>query len=337
MHLKQKYKNLLYKLGLIICVFGFIILLINLIQNNKLNFEILETFYTTNGTNGTTINIANNKKSITLNEIKPLQNTEIKPLQNTLLNSNILKLSSVAILGTGRNIEKYLPTTFEKIKMIRDCFTSSNIVIFENDSNDKTLEMLQNWAKDDPTIEIITEKNIQGLRTHRLAYGRNKILQKVLPLNTEYIVIIDLDEVNETLTRDAFLSSFSYPDNDSNYDWAVMTANQSRLYYDLWALRTFDEWMPFDCWGDCLYKLNKNVKWCVDDRYKNINENDKPILVKSAFGGLGIYKTKYLKNCSYDGGKDNYELCEHVKLHEDIIRNGGTIYINPKMINSIGK
>jgi len=245
--------------------------------------------------------------------------------------------SSVTILGTARNIEKFLPTTFKKIKMIRDCFKSSNVIIFENDSDDKTLEMLQNWANNDSTIDIITEKGVKGLRTQRLAYGRNKLLQKSLQLNTDYIVILDLDDVNDTLTRDAFLSSFAYPDNDGNYDWAVMTANQSKLYYDLWALRTVDDWMPFDCWGDCVHKQNKGVKWCVDDRFKHIEEHDKPILVKSAFGGLGIYKTKYLQNCTYDGGKDNYELCEHVKLHEDIMRNGGKIYINPKMINSIGK
>jgi hypothetical protein len=43
-----------------------------------------------------------------------------------------------------------------------------------------------------------------------------------------------------------------------------------------------------------------------------------------------------LNNCKYDGGAGNKELCEHVAFHDDIIKNGGKIYINPKMINTVG-
>ena len=58
------------------------------------------------------------------------------------------------------------------------------------------------------------------------------------------------------------------------------------------------------------------------------------IEVKSCFGGLGIYKTKFIKNCKYYGGEDtDNEVCEHVAFNECIYANGGKLFINPKMIN----
>lgn len=234
------------------------------------------------------------------------------------------KLSSVVIIGTARNIEKYVHISINKIKMMMSLFNESHVIIYENDSEDRTLEMLMKFEITTPNVRIITEKNVPGSRTQRLAHGRNTLMQEALKLNTEYIVMIDLDDVNVSLTATDFLSSFQYKD----VDWAVMTANQNTKYYDLWALRTYDNWMPFDCW-ECT--KSDTVDNCVNNRFKKIDKNENLILVKSAFGGLGIYKTKYIKpEFKYDGD----DKCEHVSFHDSIVANGGKIYINPKMINS---
>ena len=140
-----------------------------------------------------------------------------------------------------------------------------------------------------------------------------------------------MDDVNHGLTKDAFLSSFEYK------DWAVMTANQSQEYYDKWALRTYDDWMPFDLWY-CYNHEGKGAEYCLDRGAKNVPKNKEPILVKSAFGGLGIYKTKYLESVKYRGNGSNedvvsFDICEHVPLNNEISKKGGKIYINPKMIN----
>lgn len=69
--------------------------------------------------------------------------------------------STVTIVGTARNIE-----------MIANLFIRSNIIIYENNSSDNTLEILNKWSDESPlNVEIISEKNIPGLRTHRLAKG----------------------------------------------------------------------------------------------------------------------------------------------------------------------
>lgn len=248
-------------------------------------------------------------------------------------NRNITKLpnvSSVVLIGTARDIEGFLPTTFKNIQMICDCFKKSNIIIYENDSKDKTLELLQNWSLTKKNVNIISEKNVPGLRTHRLSHGRNIIMDKALALKSDYIVVMDLDNVNDKLTKDAFLSSFKFP----NLDWAVMTANQYKKFYDVWALRTYDDWMPFD-YVECIIEKN-DLNYCHRNRVKHIDKNKELISVKSAFSGLGIYKTKYIEKCKYYGGSGTKEICEHVPFNECIIKNGGKIYINPKMINSNG-
>ena len=238
------------------------------------------------------------------------------------------KLSSVVIIGTARNIDKYLAVTINKIKTIMGLFSESYVIIYENDSTDRTLEILHKFQASTPNVRIISEKNVPGLRTQRLSYGRNLLMNEALKMKTEYIVIMDLDDVNSKLTATSFLTSFEYKD----LDWAVMTANQNDKYYDLWALLTYDNWMPFDCW-ECT--KHDTVDNCVNSRFKKIGTDNELILVKSAFGGLGIYKTKYLKpTYKYDGGSGTQELCEHVTFNKAITKDGGKIYINPKMINN---
>jgi len=243
--------------------------------------------------------------------------------------SQDMMYSSATIVGTARDIEKYLPTTIKKIELISNTFKKVNIIIYENDSIDNTLKILNNWKLNSKyDIKIISETNIPGKRTHRLSYARNLLLDEALKLNNYYLIVIDLDDVNSSLTIDNFLSSFSYEN-----DWACLCANQKDKYYDLWALRTKDDWMNFDCW-QCFNEKN-DIDFCVKSREKNLPVQKKLIEVESCFGGLAIYKTKYLRNCKYYGGKDDFETCEHVNFNNDIRnKNNGTIFINTNMINS---
>lgn len=252
---------------------------------------------------------------------------------NIVENIENIKLSSVAIVGTARDISSHLDKTIEIIDMISSLFDKYYIIIYENDSNDNTLKKLYEWKSKNDKVEIITETGVTGDRTERLAHGRNILLKKVLEKEVEYMIVIDLDEVNHGLTKEAFLSSFEY----DNLEWAAMTANQTGYYYDLWALRTYDDWMQFD-FVYCKDHEGKNYEYCQGKRVKNIPKDDEPILVQSAFGGLGIYKTKYLKNVEYRGKGSNEDvssflICEHVSLNKGISKKGGKIYINPKMIN----
>jgi hypothetical protein len=236
----------------------------------------------------------------------------------------------IIIVGCARNIEKYLYKSLNKINMIKNLFKSSKVFIYENDSTDKTLEILKDWENKN-IIKLFTEKNVPGKRTERLAHGRNILYNEAMKYDFDLLIVMDLDNVIELLSEKSILSCFYIKE-----DWAMIGANQLGNYYDLWALRTYDDWMPFDCW-ECVRNNPINMYYCVNSRYKNIPINSNIIKVKSCFGGFAIYKRKYLNNCSYGNGLQGnvhkYELCEHVPFNECIIKNGGYIYINPKLIN----
>lgn len=96
------------------------------------------------------------------------------------LNINNLPLPyDVIIVGCARNIESHLSNTKEKLEMIKSLFKSSKIIIYENDSTDKTLYILTQWNKDN-FIQLITEKDVKGIRTERLAYARNLLYNEAV-------------------------------------------------------------------------------------------------------------------------------------------------------------
>ena len=64
------------------------------------------------------------------------------------------------------------------------------------------------------------------------------------------------------------------------------------------------------------------------------NFNERFINVKSAFGGLGIYKLEKILEFSYESF--NGTTCEHVKFNKDINDKYGKLYIDQKLINSYG-
>jgi hypothetical protein len=59
-----------------------------------------------------------------------------------------------------------------------------------------------------------------------------------------------------------------------------------------------------------------------------------PIEVKSAFGGLAIYKTRFLKGARCGYSERGVPDCEHVSLHREIRNRGGRLFILPSLRNS---
>lgn len=239
----------------------------------------------------------------------------------------------IAIVGCARDIEKHLPNVKEKLEMIKTLFRSSKIIIYENDSSDKTLEILSTWNNEN-FIKLITEKNVKGIRTERLAYARNLLYKEAMKHNFDLLIVIDLDNVINDLSKESIMSCFN---KEIVEDWAMLGANQTVNYYDMFALRTFDNWMDIDLMK-CRHIDKLPEHFCLTDRYKNIQKNNKLLEVKSCFGGTAIYKRQYLSNCNYGKGfqmkgDEKIEFCEHVDFNEGVIKNGGKIYINPKFIN----
>jgi hypothetical protein len=255
---------------------------------------------------------------------------------------NYKKYNKVIICGCARDVEKYLSKILIKIDDITKLFNDYYIIIYENDSKDNTQQILLDYKKKHKNkCHMIIENNVNNkypLRTHRLAHARNTILDYIydnkLDKRFDYYLNMDLDDVNLNLD----VNSIKRVLNDK-LDWDVVSANQLNRYYDYWALRTtkYNE----NCWdnGLCSKKKETLDNWFDIKNKKNINIDNPPLKVLSAFGGLAIYKMNKIKNCRYNGIYNNdytKEDCEHVIFHREIRKKnlGDKQYIVPYLTNN---
>jgi hypothetical protein len=228
--------------------------------------------------------------------------------------------------GTCRNVSQYIAKNLDNINNAGSKFNSFVLIIYENDSNDGTRNILLN-RKQQNYIYLFEDNVMEKRRTMRLQNGRNKILQEMKKMNHKnqytYFIMLDMDE---TTVGGSFVNTLDtcfvkYPLET----WDVLTGNQCNLYYDLWALRKSGV-IDYDCWrhdGSKTEEVNhllSSLKFTVRDEL---------IPVDSAFGGIAVYKISSIENCVYVGEyKDGSEKCEHVEFHKSIRENGGKIFIN---------
>ena len=258
----------------------------------------------------------------------------------------IMNQSSIIICSIVRDCNKSLKKNIPVIEKIRSHFKSSNIIIFENDSIDGTLQTLEQWSRDCSSVNIQSINNNQPTIPEKCSNGVNKYYSysriskmsgfrnnyfKILNdsnIVSDFVLIIDLDIGK--INIDGIAHSFGL----SNH-WDVVCANGysyspflKKRYHDTYAL----------------VELGKEDEIQTEEI---INENRAiwsfmktglPLIpVYSAYGGLSIYHYNVLKNKRYSVLKNNDKRvevrCEHFSLcHE--IRNSGfsRIYINPNMI-----
>jgi hypothetical protein len=238
---------------------------------------------------------------------------------------NKMKQYNVIFAGACRSVEPHIQNILNHIEKCGKKFNDYSVIIYENDSSDKTREIL-NENKRNNYHYIFEDKILEPKRTKRLERARNIILDKAREINKnkyyQYLIILDMDDVND---KGKFVETI---DNCFlTEDWDVMTANQKGLYYDLWALRNKD--LDYDCWME----LDNDKQPC--DKFKIKYNSNELIEVDSAFGGTAIYKLSAIPDvCYYNGEHPNgKEKCEHVDFNKCIKNHGGKIFINPDFIN----
>jgi hypothetical protein len=245
------------------------------------------------------------------------------------------------IAGVVRNGEKTIVNEIMHLANVFRNFSNLQWFLVESDSDDQTLQKLKELSNAMPNFRYLSVGSLiekMPSRLVRLAYCRNLYLDELsnnsIYQDIEYLVVADLDNMNPLLTEEAVLSCWKYE------NWGACCANQRGPYYDLGALRHPD-WMPNDCWRhyQFLLKHMKSVDKAMETAiYANmivISEESDWIEVDSAFGGIAIYPIDALGHARYAGhdslGRDSVD---HIGLHEGIRKNGYSIYINPRLINT---
>ena len=250
------------------------------------------------------------------------------------------KKNKFLITGTIRDgektIEKNINVLINAFKGVKEL----SWLFIESDSNDKTIQILKTLSKNIPDFDFITLGNLSKSiprRVPRIAVCRNKYIDEIKNNSKyklkDYIVVADIDGMNELTSSDGIASCFI------REDWDACAANHLGPYYDIYALRHKD-WCPGDCWKEFAF-YRKNGQY-IEKAYKNALESkmitipvdSEWIEVNSAYGGLTIYKKESMLLGKYGGVDDNGDdICDSVVLHKTMRENGKKIFINPKLIN----
>lgn len=238
-----------------------------------------------------------------------------------------MKKFNVIFGGACRNVEPFISKVLDNLEICGKKFNKYCIVIYENDSHDKTREILLEKKKENYTY--IFEDNIEEpSRTKRLENGRNKVIDTIRKINENkdyhFFINLDMDNVNY---QGKFIESIE--NCFINESWDVLFANQIGEYYDIWALRK-ENYFNEDCWLEPKNDLSNEILKSRPDFKSN-----KLIEVNSAFGGTAIYRLSSLPDkCRYNGTHTSgSEKCEHVDFNECIKSNGGKLYINTSFYN----
>ena len=260
--------------------------------------------------------------------------------------SKLYQYEKVLIVGTGKNIAPYAKETLQQVDRIGQLFSNYSVIFFTDSNDDDTESILQAYVNQSPhTRTLIVNKNNPGIRTERIAFARNALMQEAYTkglLDSHPIVIqVDMDDIltahpiDQTLISNSLLKL-------NQYD--VICSNNYGLYYDRWALRT-------DLSSEnCVKKktCNQDLSHWFGSRLRNANHIDSSmemLPVQSCFGGFAIYKSSTIKLCMQTGkclyqGRQNglfkSKDCEHVYFNQALRQYANAkIAIDPQL--KIGK
>lgn len=261
-----------------------------------------------------------------------------------------LSESTVIICGIVRNAEYGLIHNIPVINKFTALCKNYQIFIYENDSIDKTKELLNSWKQKYPQNIFVQSNNFDSSNTipppqkqhkvnpffshkriDKMATLRNNYMQYInhLDMQADYVMIVDLDVAQ--LYLEGILSSFN-----NKMEWDAVCANGyslspklRRRYHDTYALTLWEE-------RDEPQTEEKIKKYA--DLFGKLKENDNWVRIASGFGGLAIYKYEAVKGLFYTvpalkNDDSRVEVkCEHFSLYKEMVKRGFThFYINPAM------
>lgn len=262
------------------------------------------------------------------------------------LGRKILANSNLIICSIVRDCEMNLKKNIKTINELCDLTSNSQVIIFENDSKDKTKDILQKWSSERSNIHIDLRdlKNGKTIPHHtngsvnpyysrsrieKMANYRNQYIDYIKKFNIigDYLIVVDLDVASIDLN--GVIDSFG-----QEIEWDAICANGyskspklSKRYHDTYALVELGK-----------QHESQTEKTIKENQYKFsfLNKQNELFRVFSAYGGLTIYKFELVRNLRYvvtPNYDPNVEVrCEHVGFNSQMYQNRECFFfINPNM------
>jgi len=258
-----------------------------------------------------------------------------------------LNNKTIIVCSIVRDAERGLRRNIPVIREVCSRFNDYKVVIFENDSKDRTKQLLTEWMESDPkrvfahmtdtdgkaTIPSFKESKGNPFFGHkridRMAALRNQYMDLLWRngWDADYLMVVDLDVAKIDL--EGVLNSFY-----NEMEWDAVTAFGYSLgpmlktrYHDTYALIMY---------GDETAQ-NENKMTALQYQLSSLIKEKQWVRVSSAFGGLAIYKMEAVKGLRYevyDNRDDRVEVtCEHYSIYKHMQERGyDKFYINPAMV-----
>ena len=269
----------------------------------------------------------------------------------------IAKNKTIIFCGICRNVENVLQLNIDRIHRTGLNFKDYSVFIYENDSTDKTVEILnknksnkinflsehredKDYAKKLDTIHDPWHYN----RCCVLSECRNKYIDhiKQLDIKPDYVCVLDLD-IKGGWSYNGFYHSIFIIEQDQNFGcisaYGVLANPSGTEMLDSNNIATA---LMYDSFAFRPYGWNSAVHMISTPLFNNIklNKNMEPFLVESNFGGMAIYKTQaFLDGDKYEAKNWAYKNSpfvdpDHVHLHRNMQTKNWKILINPSFIVS---
>jgi len=255
---------------------------------------------------------------------------EIVPVEDyeTLLvrGSDVCRQSRVVIAGLIRNASPYLHRLQRIVYSIAKLFGDYHIVLYENDSEDCTVNDLKQWSLSEPCLHFVSEKldkpNFGSVLTlERMQFMvdcRNHYLQYIDDhhyWNADYVIVLDTD-IQDIYTN-GLVSSLGMNGWDCVTSNGVDKYENLMIYYDI---------APLVIRG---FVKNANIPLPLPNAV---------IRVDSAFGGMAVYRYSSLSGKRYETGMmpgdhcawhpDIRPMCDHIGLNMQL----ENVWVNSRQI-----
>lgn len=283
--------------------------------------------------------------------------TANKKINNNLLDIELIKAgineaknNEILICGLVRNCEKQMINNIKPLENFCSYFKKYKVVIFENDSNDNTREILKSWEQNNNNIHLIKCKNnydcklktktgynygqFNKKRFLKMAYYRDHYMKHVKRSNSKYTMLIDFDLDLNFINIPGFMYTLSTHDK-----WNGIFINGKNSLPLSFSLLNF----PYDALAyshnnkfirikNNTNKYNFNNLFLTTKLYlsliKKSNQDNIITPVESAFNGMCVYKTNELKKYTYLKNFDG-TYCEHIHINKQM----NNLYIANKWIS----
>ena len=255
-----------------------------------------------------------------------------------------MKMQRAVFVGAARNCAVHLPGVLRNLASLAALYGDCAFVFAVSDCVDNTRFLLEQWlqqGRQGSVIDLGTLLEELPERTARIAVSRNACISKILSsgyASYDHLVVVDLDDVLALpILVSPFVEAIEWLGKEPSR--AGVFANSAPRYYDIWALR-HDIWCPHDCWHAIWERGDADAFGAAKMREVYARQIQlptalPPLRVRSAFGGLGIYKMKYAIGAHYSGiDALGREVAEHVSFNFEIGRRGGELFIFPPLVVS---